>query len=51
MLEQLDHNEKDILYNSSDSDEEDLIVSKLIQELSVRYDVNTIGGGDFEVRF
>lgn len=45
MLEQLDQNDKELLYNSSDSDEEEVINAKLFQEIKLT-DLPGIGGGD-----
>ncbi|XP_075989303.1 gem-associated protein 5-like [Anticarsia gemmatalis] len=45
MLEQLDQNDKELLYNSSDSDEEEVLNAKLFQEIKLT-DLPAIGGGD-----
>lgn len=45
MLEQLDQNDKELLYNSSDSDEEEVLNAKLFQEIKLT-DLPGIGGGD-----
>ncbi|XP_030036226.2 cytoplasmic dynein 2 intermediate chain 2 [Manduca sexta] len=43
MLEQLDQTSRDVLYNSSDSDEEDALTAKMVQELMVS-DLRGAGG-------
>ncbi|XP_026331695.1 uncharacterized protein LOC113239046 isoform X2 [Hyposmocoma kahamanoa] len=48
MMEQLDRNDLELLYNSSDSEDEDIIVSKLFQELPVKIDMPGLGGGDYQ---
>ncbi|XP_050559586.1 cytoplasmic dynein 2 intermediate chain 2-like [Spodoptera frugiperda] len=45
MLEQLDHSDKDLLYNSSDSDEEEVLNAKLFQEIKLT-DLPGMAGGD-----
>lgn len=45
MLEQLDQNDREVLYNSSDSDEEEVLTAKLFQEIKLT-DLPGIGGGD-----
>ncbi|XP_013174326.1 PREDICTED: uncharacterized protein LOC106122780 [Papilio xuthus] len=44
MMEQLDQNEKDMPYNSSDSDEEEAVTAKILQEINV--DGQGLGAGD-----
>ncbi|CAG9789900.1 unnamed protein product [Diatraea saccharalis] len=45
MLEQLDQTEKEV-YESSDSDEEEVVTAKLIQEIEVNKDTPCLGSGD-----
>ncbi|KAJ8704154.1 hypothetical protein PYW07_013448 [Mythimna separata] len=45
MMEQLDHNDQELLCNSSDSDEEEVLAAKLFQEVKLT-DLPGIGGGD-----
>ncbi|XP_072941390.1 uncharacterized protein [Epargyreus clarus] len=44
MMEQLDQNDKELLYNSSDSDEEEILSAKLLQEIKLKSD--GLGAGD-----
>lgn len=43
MLEQLDQNEKEFLYNSSDSEEDETIVAKLFQQLQINNNMKESG--------
>lgn len=45
MLEQLDDTDRELLYNSSDSDEEEVLAARLFQEIKLT-DLPGIGGGD-----
>ncbi|XP_053623386.1 uncharacterized protein LOC128682598 [Plodia interpunctella] len=44
MLEQLDENDREVLCNSSDSDDEETITAKLFQELEIKVDSNLASG-------
>lgn len=44
MMEQLNQTDREILYNSSDSEEEDLISAKLLQDIT--FQEQGLGGGD-----
>ena len=45
MMEQLDHSDRELLYNSSDSDDEEVISAKLFQEIKLT-DLPGYGAGD-----
>ncbi|XP_013195701.2 dynein axonemal intermediate chain 1-like [Amyelois transitella] len=44
MLEQLDENDRELLYNSSESDEDESATAKLVQELDVKLQSNLASG-------
>ncbi|KAL0808320.1 hypothetical protein ABMA28_012810 [Loxostege sticticalis] len=48
MLEQLDQTDREMLYNSSDSEEEEAVVAKLVQEMKVNKDTPGLGSGDHQ---
>lgn len=48
MLEQLDQNETEVSCNSSDSDEEESVAARLVQEINTNRDAAGLGGGDHQ---
>ncbi|XP_028170926.1 WD repeat-containing protein 34-like [Ostrinia furnacalis] len=49
VLEQLDQNDREMLYNSSDSDEEETVTAKLFQEMKTNKDTPGLGSGDHQL--
>ncbi|KAI8427212.1 hypothetical protein MSG28_014810 [Choristoneura fumiferana] len=48
MMEQLDERDKELSFNSSDSEEEEIITAKLFQEIQVNTDTPSFGSGDHQ---